>query len=113
MGDDRTRFANARALRSYAGSAPVTRESGKSRIVMHRRVKNQRLAAAGYVWTFAALTHSTAARALYDKRRGEGDRHASALRNLFNRYLGCLFHCLTTRQTYDEAKAFPRLPLTP
>lgn len=107
IGDDRTRFADARALRSYAGSAPVTRASGKSLVVMHRKVKDQRLAAAGYMWTFAALTKSTAARALYDKRRAIGDRHASALRNLFNRYLSCLFHCLTTRQHYDEIKAFP------
>jgi transposase len=49
IGDDRTRFADARALKAYAGSAPVTIASGKSHLVRHRRVKNQRLAAAGYV----------------------------------------------------------------
>jgi hypothetical protein len=76
-------------------------------------VKNQRLAAAGYVWTFAALAKSPASRTLYDNRRVTGDRHSSALRNLFNRYLSCLFHCLATRQTYDETKAFPASPLRP
>ena len=50
IGDDRSRFAEARNLRAYAGSAPVTRASGKSIVVMQRRIKNQRLAAAGYVW---------------------------------------------------------------
>ncbi len=55
IGDDRTRFADARALKAYAGSAPVTIASGKSHLVRHRRVKNQRLAAAGYVWIFGAL----------------------------------------------------------
>jgi transposase len=30
IGDDRTRLADARALKAYAGSAPVTRASGKS-----------------------------------------------------------------------------------
>ena len=30
IGDDRTRFADARALKAYAGSAPVTRASGRS-----------------------------------------------------------------------------------
>jgi transposase len=107
IGDDRTRFSDARALRAYAGSAPVTRASGKSRIVLHRRVKNQRLAAAGYLWTFAALTKSGAARAHYDRRRDLGDRHAAALRNLFNRFLAQLHHCLTTQQPYTEHKAFP------
>jgi transposase len=58
IGDDRSRFADARALKSDAGAAPVTRASGKSVSVKARRVKNQRLAAAGYVWTFASLTAS-------------------------------------------------------
>ncbi|ADH66750.1 IS110 family transposase [Nocardiopsis dassonvillei] len=79
--------------------------------VMHRRVKNQRLAAAGYVWTFASLQRS-GPRAHYDRRREAGDRHASALRNLFNRFLSCLFHCLQHGVPYDETTAFPN-PLEP
>ena len=107
IGDDRARFADARGLKAYAGSAPVTRASGKTTAVLHRRVKNQRLASVGYVWAFAALTASPGARAHYDRRKNAGDRHVAAQRNLFNRLLGCLHHCLHTRQTYDEAIAFP------
>jgi transposase len=107
IGDDRSRFADARGLKAYAGSAPVTRSSGKSRSVIHRKVKNNRLAAAGYTWAFAALTASPGARAHYDRRRDRGDRHGAAQRNLFNRLLGCLHHCLATGQHYDEATAFP------
>jgi transposase len=44
IGDDRTRFTDARALKAYAGSAPVTRASGRSLSVTHRRIKNNRLA---------------------------------------------------------------------
>jgi hypothetical protein len=29
------------------------------------------------------------------------------MRNLFNRFLGCLYHCLQTGQTFDLNKAFP------
>jgi transposase len=111
-GDDRSRFQDARGLKAYAGSAPVTRASGKSRSVTHRRVKNNRLAAAGYTWAFSALTASPGARAHYDRRRDRGDRHAAAQRNLFNRLLGCLHHCLATGQHYDEATAFPNQPVT-
>src|SRR5256714_6469287 len=107
IGDDRSRFADARSLKAYAGSAPVTRASGKSLTVTHRRVKNQRLAAVGYVWAFASLTASPGARAHYDQRRNAGDRHTAAQRNLFNRLLGCLHHCLQTRQHYNEQIAFP------
>jgi transposase len=107
IGDDRSRFADARALKAYAGSAPVTRASGKTLTVLHRRVKNQRLAAVGYSWAFSAISASPGARAHYDRRRTAGDRHTAAQRNLFNRLLGCLHHCLRTRQTYNEHAAFP------
>jgi transposase len=113
IGDDRSRFADAKSLKAYAGSAPVTRASGKSIAVMHRRVKNQRLAAAGYIWAFSALTASPGARAHYDRRKTTGDRHTAAQRNLFSRLLGCLHHCLQTRQHYNEDIAFPATRDTP
>jgi transposase len=106
-GDDRSRFTDAKGLKAYAGAAPVTRASGKTTAILHRRIKNNRLNAAGYTWTFAALTASPGARSHYDRRRAGGDRHAAAQRNLFGRLLGCLHHCLTTGQHYDEATAFP------
>ena len=107
IGDDRSRFQDAKGLKAYAGAAPITRASGKTRSVTRRRIKNNRLNAAGYLWAFSALTASPGARAHYDRRRDAGDRHAAAERNLFGRLLGCLWHCLTTGQDYDEATAFP------
>jgi transposase len=107
IGDDRSRFQDAKGLKAYAGAAPITRASGKSRSVTRRHVKNNRLNAAGYTWSFSALTASPGARAHYDRRRDAGDRHAAAQRNLFGRMLGCLHHCLITGQHYDEATAFP------
>jgi len=107
IGDDPSRFADARGLKAYAGAAPVTRASGKKLVVLHRTVKNQRLAAVGYLWTFAALRLSTGARAHYDRRRLADDRHTAAQRNRFNRFLGCLYCCLQTHQAYAEERAFP------
>ena len=110
IGDDRSRFADARGLKAYAGAAPVTRASGKSVSVLARRVKNQRLAGVGYMWAFSAMAHSDGARAHYDRRRDAGDRHTAAQRNLFNRMIGCLHHCLAHRVPFDEAVAFPATP---
>ncbi|MFE6497161.1 transposase [Streptomyces sp. NPDC057748] len=107
IGDDRTRFADARGLKVYAGSAPVTRASGKSVYVAARRVKNQRLAGVGYMWAFSAMVHSNGARAHYDRRRKAGDRHTAAQRNLFNRMIGWLHHCLSHRVPFNETVAFP------
>src|SRR6266511_2640345 len=43
-GDDRSRFTDPPALKAYAGSAPVTRASGRSIVITRRRIKNDRLA---------------------------------------------------------------------
>lgn len=106
-GDDRDRFRDDRALQAFAGSAPVTRASGKSRTVTRRRTKNNRLAAVGYSWAFTAASRPSPAREHYLRRRDRGDGHPAALRHLFNRMLGQLHHCLRTGQTYDPARAFP------
>ena len=106
IGDDRARFADARALKAYAGSAPVTRASGRSLSITRRLVKNDRLNAIGFLWAFANIPRPGPAKEHYDRRRARGDRHAAALRHLFNRMPGQLYHCLHTGQTYDPIKAF-------
>jgi transposase len=106
IGDDRTRFAKARGLKAYAGSSPVTRASGKKSSITRRWVKNDRLNHAGYLWAFAALRHSPGAGAHYRRRREIGDWHAAAQRNLFNRMIDQLYHCLQQGKAYDESLAF-------
>jgi transposase len=100
IGDDRTRFADARGLKAYAGSSPITRASGKKSAITRRWVKNDRLNHAGYLWAFASLKASTGANARYRRRRELGDWHAAAQRNLFNRMIGQLYHCLKQGTTY-------------
>lgn len=43
FGDDRARWPDAASRRCYAGSAPITRASGKGRVVLSRHVRNRRL----------------------------------------------------------------------
>jgi transposase len=107
IGDDRTRFTDARGLKAFAGSAPITRASGNTVFVTRRRVKNDRLAAVGYFWALVAAARPGPARTHYLDRRTRGDHHNAALRHLFNRMLGQLHHCLHTRQHYDASKAYP------
>ncbi|MFI1386734.1 IS110 family transposase [Embleya sp. NPDC020886] len=108
IGDDRERFADARGLKSYAGSSPVTRASGKKTSITRRWVKNDRLNHVGYLWAFSAITASPGAKAHYRRRRdNHGDWHAAAQRNLFNRMIGQLYHCLKQHEPFDEHAAFP------
>jgi len=106
IGDDRSRFQDAKGLKAYAGAAPITRASGKTKSVTRRRVNN-RLNAAGYTRASSALTASHGARAHYDRRKDAGDRHAAAQRNLFGRLPGCPHKCPSTGQHYHEDTAFP------
>lgn len=73
IGDDRRRFANARALKAYAGSAPVPRASGKSISITHRRIKNDRLAAVGWIWATIMVVLPGPAQQHYRRRRDHGD----------------------------------------
>ncbi|MEU7061733.1 IS110 family transposase [Streptomyces sp. NPDC046197] len=108
IGDDHTRFADARSLKAYAGSSPITRASGKKSSITRRWIKNDRLNHAGYLWAFSAITASPGAKAHYRRRRDDhGDWHAAAQRNLFNRMLGQLYHCLQEHELFDEQTAFP------
>ncbi|KPI01966.1 transposase IS111A/IS1328/IS1533 [Actinobacteria bacterium OK006] len=108
IGDDHTRFADARSLKAYAGSSPITRASGKKSSITRRWIKNDRLNHAGYLWAFSAITASPGAKDHYRHRRDDhGDWHAAAQRNLFNRMLGQLYHCLQEHELFDEQTAFP------
>ncbi len=84
IGDDRARFADARGLKAFAGSAPITRASGKKTVVTHRHIKNRRLAAVGSIWALASLRASPGARRHFDARRAKGDWNRQAQRHLFN-----------------------------
>ena len=107
IGDDRVRFADARGLKAYAGAAPITRASGKKTVVLHRHIKNRRLAAVGPIWALGSLRASPGARRHFDARRAAGDWNRQAQRHLFNKFLGQLHHCLHTGQLYNEHQAFP------
>jgi len=107
FGDDKTRYADAKARRNYAGTSPITRQSGKKKTVMARHVHNDRLIDALNRQAFAALSASPGARAYYDQLRARGAGHHAALRQLGNRLVGILHGCLKTGTPYNETTAWP------
>jgi hypothetical protein len=79
-------------MKAFAGPAPVTRASGKKTVITYRRIKNNRLAAAGSIWALPALKASPGAKRHYQTRRERGDWNRQAQRHLFNKFLGQLRH---------------------
>jgi transposase len=107
FGDDPDRYASGKARKNYAATSPITRASGKKKVVAARFIRNDRLTDALMAQAFAALTASPGARALYDAERDRGAEHNPALRKLANRLVGIPHGCLKTRTIYDEATAWP------
>jgi transposase len=107
FGDDRTRFSNPKSRKNYAGTSPITKASGHSRVVLARFARNRRLADACDQWAFCALTKSPGARHYYDELRARGKTHRQALRQLANRLVGLLHVCLERDVFYDELAAWP------
>jgi hypothetical protein len=106
FGDDPTRYDGARARKNYAGTSPITRASGKKKVVLARYVRNNRLADALHHQAFCALSGSPGARAYYDALRDRDIGYNAALRQLGNRLVGILHGCLKTHTRYDEATAW-------
>jgi len=106
FGDDPNRFDEAKSRKNYAGTSPITRASGKHRVVLARYARNRRLADVCYSWAFSAISVSPGARAFYDQRRAAGDTHHRALRALANRLVGILHGCLRHQTPYDEHTAW-------
>jgi Transposase/Transposase IS116/IS110/IS902 family len=109
FGDDRTRFATAKCRKNFAGSAPITKASGRSMVVLARHVRPRRLADALDQWAFCSLTQSPGARRYYDQLRARNKTHHQALRQLANRWVGILHTCLERNERYNEHLAWSHL----
>jgi len=107
FGDDPTRYADPRGRKNYAGTSPITKASGRSRVALARFARNRRLADSLEMWAFCSLTSSEGARRYYDAHRAKGQTHRRALRSLANRWVGILHGCLQHRVRYCEQVAWP------
>jgi hypothetical protein len=107
FGDDPDRYADAKSRKNYAGTTPITRQSGNQKFVTVRYVHNHRLLDALGRQAFTALTASPAARTHYDQLRDPGKDHNAALRQLANRLVAVLHGCLKTKSTHNELTTWP------
>lgn len=106
FGDDHNRYVSTKARKNYAGTSPLTRASGRKKVVAARFVHNDRLIDALMTQAFASLRNSPGARAYYDRQRARGASYSAALRQLANRLVGILHGCLKTGTLYDETTAW-------
>jgi transposase/transposase IS116/IS110/IS902 family protein len=98
------------AIRSYAGAAPITRQSGKRKTVVMRRGCNPRLRNALYHWSRVSTQNDPRSKEHYAALRAKGHSHGRALRGVADRLLAVLVAMLRNGTLYDpnhQAAAAP------
>jgi transposase len=105
IGSNREVFQTCEALQCYAGTAPITRKSGKGRPFVHmRRACNRVLRATLHLWSDESRKKCAWANAYYQQKKKKGLRHAQALRCLGQRWLKIIWRMWQNRMNYDEAR---------
>jgi transposase len=108
IGDDRDRFGGEpQALQCLAGTAPVTRRTGKARTDPPRWPCYQRWACdkhlrhAMHLFAEQTLTRCAWAEIYYRHHRAKGQSHADSLRRLAQRWLKIIHRMWMDRKPYD------------
>jgi transposase len=91
-------------LRALSGVAPVTRRSGKSKIVLRRHACNNRLRSALYHWARVAMQHDPVSAKRYQQLRSRGHSHPRALRGVGDRLLQLLCTLLERQTLFDPQR---------
>ena len=103
IGEDRERFKDAESVQCYAGTAPVSFQSGQIARVMVRRSCNLHLRQAVHLWVDLSRKYCVWAQIYYRAHRDKGQSHACALRCLGQRWLKILWKMWLTKTSYNEA----------
>src|SRR5262249_34681921 len=91
LGDVPGRWESFRHLQAHAGTVPVTKRSGKQRIVQFRFACDKALRYVVDQVAYLSLLSSAWARAYYDRQRARGHSHRQALRALGAKWLKIIF----------------------
>ena len=92
------------ALRGLAGVAPVTKQSGKTKLVSMRQACNHRLREALHHATATFVQHDERAKQQYAQLRARGHSHGRAIRGVADRFLALLIAMLTHQTEYDPGR---------
>lgn len=101
LGEAGDELREYRHLRALAGVAPVSKISGRKRIVHRRYACNPRLARTVHLWVEAARKNYPEIQTRYARLRARGHTHGRALRQLGDALLRTLAATLRNRTLYE------------
>ena len=100
---DRDHFDNAQELQCFSGIAPVTKASGRQRLVQARYQFPTFVHQTFHEFAECSLPHSVWARESYRLQRQRGAGHHAAIRKVAFQWIRIIFRLWKDRRTYDEA----------
>ena len=102
IGDNRQRYKEAKNLQCDAGTAPVTKKSGKTKFVQMRFACRKSFKNALYQFAFSSIMASPWAKQFYYAQRAMNKSHTKVLRTLSNKWLKIIFRLWKDHIPYNE-----------
>lgn len=99
---DLIRHRDLKALRCLGGTAPVTRQSGKTKLVIKRRAVCGSLADAFHVLGGIAVINDPVSKAKYQELRGKGHGYCRSVRTVCDRLLSVVCAILKKGELFDK-----------
>jgi len=100
-GDDKERFASAASLQGWAGTAPVTWQSGQYRVAHRRTACNKPLRQTLHQFAWHSTEKDAWAKDYYLRKRTEGKSHSVAVRALANQWVRVIHAMWRASTPYD------------
>ena len=102
FGEDRDKFDSAKAIQNFSGIAPVTKSSGKSKVILFRLGAPKFMRQTFVEFARLSMISSIWARAYYQKCRSNGKEHHAAIRALAYKWIRILYRCWQNHELYNE-----------
>ena len=104
FGTDRSRYAAAGNLHSFSGVGPVTRSSGKTRVVYARCACPKFLRQTFHEFARLSVARCQWAQNYVEYYTGKGKKYHTVIRALAFKWIRILFRCWQDRTPYDDQK---------
>jgi transposase len=101
IGNDPQRYGSAEVLQAFAGTAPVTFQSGQIKKARMRWACDKFLRHTVHLWANSFRLQTVWGQTYYQQKRDQGMSHACALRCLGQRLMKIVFRMLVDKTPYD------------
>lgn len=111
FGSDRQKWERADDLLNFSGIAPITKRSGKSKIVRRRIACPRFIKQSFHEFAGQSIRHCKWARAYYQRMKERGKKHHHCVRALAYKWIRIIYACWQSRSTYDDSKYMQSLQI--